>query len=206
MRELLSKDFFVDADIRRAESLPSSAFTNPNFLELEMETIFNKTWMLIPHHGSLGRSTAFSEFPNKPGSRVPFSLLGKPLFLQRNSKKEINCFPNVCTHAWHPLVESASTGGSIVCPQHGREFDSEGRFMSHRGFEKLEDFPRESDNLRKLPLENWGPIISVCLGEPFAPFKKIIENVKESIPGIDLESFKYKPVANEIREVDGNWK
>ncbi len=206
MRELLSKDFFVDADIRRAESLPSSAFTNPNFLELEMETIFNKTWMLVPHHGSLGRSTAFSEFPNKPGSRVPFSLLGKPLFLQRNSKKEINCFPNVCTHAWHPLVESASTGGSIVCPQHGREFDSEGRFMSHRGFEKLEDFPRESDNLRKLPLENWGPIISVCLGEPFAPFKKIIENVKESIPGIDLESFKYKPVANEIREVDGNWK
>ena len=206
MRELLSKDFFVDADIRRAESLPSSAFTNPNFLELEMETIFNKTWMLVPHHGSLGRSTAFSEFSNKPGSRVPFSLLGKPLFLQRNSKKEINCFPNVCTHAWHPLVESASTGGSIVCPQHGREFDSEGRFMSHRGFEKLEDFPRESDNLRKLPLENWGPIISVCLGEPFAPSKKIIENVKESIPGIDLESFKYKPVANEIREVDGNWK
>src|SRR5205809_767330 len=87
MRELLSKDFFVDADIRRAESLPSSAFTNPNFLELEMETIFNKTWMLVPHHGSLGRSTAFSEFSNKPGSRVPFSLLGKPLFLQRNSKK-----------------------------------------------------------------------------------------------------------------------
>ncbi len=202
----LEQRFLRDADVRRAESLPSSAFTNPNFLELEMETIFNKTWMLVPHHGSLGRSTAFSKFPNKPGSRVPFSLLGKPLFLQRNSKKEISCFPNVCTHAWHPLVESASTGGSIVCPQHGREFDSEGRFMSHRGFEKLEDFPRESDNLRKLPLENWGPIISVCLGEPFAPFKKIIENVKESIPGIDLESFKYKPIANEIREVDGNWK
>ncbi len=206
MTEFASKDFFVDPDIRRAESLPDSAFTDPYFLELEMETIFNKTWMFLPHHGSPSRSTPFGEFPNKPGSRVPFSLMGKPLFLQRNSKREINCFPNVCTHAWHPLVESPSTGGSIVCPQHGREFDSEGRFMSHKGFEKLEDFPRESDSLRKLPLENWGPLISVCLGEPLAPFRKIMENVKQSIPGIDLESFRYKPVANEMREVDGNWK
>src|SRR2546425_11820519 len=106
MREFASKDFFVDPDIRRAESLPDSAFTDPSFLELEMETIFNKTWMLMPSHGSPSRSTAFSEFPNTPGSRVPFALSGQPLFLQRNSKREINCFPNVCTHAWHPLVES----------------------------------------------------------------------------------------------------
>src|SRR3989442_8268438 len=176
MREFASKDFFVDQDIRRAESLPDSAFTDPDFLELEMETILNKTWMLVPHHGSPSRSAVLTELLNKPGSRIPFSLMGKPLFLQRNSKKEINCFPNVCTHAWHPLVESPSTGGSIVCPQHGREFDSDGRFRFHRGFEKLEDFPRESDNLRKLPLENWGPIAAVSLGEPFAPFKEIIEN------------------------------
>jgi len=206
MREFSSRDFFVDPDIRKAESLPDSAFTDPNFLELELETIFDKTWMLVPHHGSPEHSTGFNGFPDKPSSRVPFSIIGKPLFLQKNSKREINCFPNVCTHAWHPLVESARIGGSIVCPQHGREFDSEGRFVFHRGFEKLEDFPRESDNLRKLPVENWGPLISVCLGEPFAPFKEIAGNVKESIPGIDLGSLKYKPVPDEIREVEGNWK
>src|SRR6266849_9921512 len=106
--------------------------------------------MLVPHHVSPDASTFFSESLTKPGSRVPFSLLGKPLFLQSNSKSEISCFPNVCTHAWHPLVESAAVGGSIVCPQHGREFDSEGRFVFHKGFEKLQDFPRESDSLRRL--------------------------------------------------------
>ncbi len=205
MRGFSNKDFFVDPDIRKAESLPDSAFNDPNFLELELNMIFNKTWMLVPH-GAIGRSTPLRELLSRPGSRVPFSLLGKPLFLQRNSKKEINCFPNVCTHAWHPLVESASIGGSIVCPQHGREFDSDGRFVFHKGFEKLENFPRESDNLRRLHVENWGPLISVCLGEPLAPFKKIAENVKESIPGIDLESLKHQPVANEVREVAGNWK
>jgi len=161
MREFSNKDFLVDPDIRRAESLPDLAFVDSDFLEFELGTIFNRTWMLVPHHDSPVRSTDFSELLRKPGSRVPFSLLGKPLFLQTNSKREINCFPNVCTDAWHPLVESASIGGSIVCPQHGREFDSEGRFVSHEGFEKLEDFPRESDNLRNLLVENWGPLTSM---------------------------------------------
>lgn len=205
MGRFSNKDFFVDPDIRKAETLPASAFNDPDFLELELDTIFKKSWMLVPH-ASTSNSTSLNELLKRPGSRVPFSLLGKPLFLQRNSKKEINCFPNVCTHAWHPLVESASIGGSIVCPQHGREFDPDGRFVSHKGFENLENFPRESDNLRRLHVENWGPLVSVCRGEPLAPFKKIAEKVKESIPGIDLDSLKDQPVANEIREVAGNWK
>ncbi|OLB70369.1 hypothetical protein AUI06_06970 [archaeon 13_2_20CM_2_52_21] len=135
MREFSTRDFFVHPDIRKAESLPDSAFIDPNFLELELETIFNKTWMLVPRHGLPGNSTGFSGFPNNPGSRVPFFLIGKTSLHSKHSKREINCFPNVCTNAWHPLVESASIGGSIVCPQHDREFDSKGRFVFHRGFD-----------------------------------------------------------------------
>ncbi len=116
MSEFSSKDFFVDPDIRKAAALPDSAFIEPNFLELEIKTIFNKTWMLVPHHVSPDASTFFSESLTKPGSRVPFSLLGKPLFLQTNSKREINCFPNVCTHAWHPLVETPSIGDAQDLP------------------------------------------------------------------------------------------
>src|SRR5215472_5135360 len=144
---IIPRDFFVDSDVRKAESLPASAFTDPGFLELELNTIFHKTWILVPRHEDIER----------PSSRVPFSLLGRPMFLQRDSRKDLRCFPNVCTHAWHPLVEAASVGGSIVCPQHGREFDNDGRFKAHKGFENLENFPRESDNLTRLPLEAWGP-------------------------------------------------
>src|ERR671925_1601410 len=103
MGEFLSRDFFVDPDIKSAEALPDSAFTDPKFLELELTRIFNRTWILIPH-----RNPSVSEDPfelGKTGSRTPISILEKPLFLQRTSKSEIKCFPNVCTHAWHPLVE-----------------------------------------------------------------------------------------------------
>src|SRR5205809_7549733 len=99
MREFSSKDFFVDPDIRRAEALPDSAFTERDFLQRELETIFHKTWMRVPHHGSPSRSAVFTELLNEPGSGVPFSRWSKPLFLQSTSKRRINCFSNAWTHA-----------------------------------------------------------------------------------------------------------
>jgi choline monooxygenase len=206
LTDLSAKDFFVDADIERAESLKDSAFVSPKFLELELNTLFRKSWALIPLHPVSNRAETLPDLFVKPGSRAPFSLLGKPFFLQRNSSGKLNCFPNVCTHAWHLLVESTSIGGSIVCPQHGRKFDSDGKFVSHAGFEKLKDFPRESDSLRKLKVENWGPFTFVCLGDPLAPFHEVVSDLEKSIPGIDLMSLEYNHGSDELRELDGNWK
>src|SRR5712692_10690302 len=98
--------YFVDSNIGRAESLPASAFTSEEFLQLELRNIFSKTWLLVPDQGGKG-SASLSDLLRAPGSRVPFSLLGKPMFLQRGSGRTLNCFPNVCTHAWHLLVESS---------------------------------------------------------------------------------------------------
>ena len=186
--------------------MKDSAFVDPEFLELELHTVFSKSWTLVPPFRTHNNPATQPDILNKPLSRAPFALLGKPLFLQRNSAGNLNCFPNVCTHAWHPLVESPTIGGSIVCPQHGRRFDTDGKFVSHTGFENTEGFPRETDSLRKLTVENWNPFIFVCLGDPLAPFHEFVDNVQKSIPGIDLSSLRYHSVSNELREVQGNWK
>ena len=208
MNKILStKEFFVDPEISRAESLPASAFVDPEFLDLELGTIFAHTWLLAPQESDSQKSTAhLIDSLRKPGCRVPFNLLGKPLFLQRGQHGNLSCFPNVCTHAWHPLVESSSIGGTIICPQHGRQFDNEGRFAAQAGFEKMEGFPRKSDNLQNVHVDEWGPWIFVSTGEPLASFDEFMEKVQQSIPGIKLESLKRQRVKGEVREVEGNWK
>ena len=172
MKKILSaREFFVDSDISRAESLPAAAFVDPEFLELELRTIFAKTWLLAPQENNSDRdSTTIFDSLEKTGSRVPFNLLGKPFFLQRGQHNRLNCFPNVCTHAWHPLVESSSVGGAIICPQHGRQFDNEGRFVAQAGFEKMERFPRESDHLAKVR-EEWGQWVFISTSYPWRPSK-----------------------------------
>jgi len=208
MNKILStREFFVDPEITRAESLPSSAFVDLEFLDLELGTIFAHTWLLAPQESNSQNSlAALTDSLGKTGSRVPFNLLGKPLFLQRGQHGKLSCFPNVCTHAWHPLVESSSIGGTIICPQHGRQFDNEGRFVAHAGFEKMEGFPKKSDNLRNVQVDEWGPWIFVSTGEPLAYFHEFVEKVQQSIPGIRLEALRRQRVDGEVREVDGNWK
>jgi choline monooxygenase len=196
LKILSMKDFFVDQDIGRAESLPASAFANPEFLELELGTIFARTWLLSVPKDSVGQ----------PGSRAPFNLLGKPLFLQRSNQGKLSCFPNVCTHAWHPLVESSSPGGAIICPQHGRQFDNQGRFVAQAGFEKMDGFPRESDSLRNVHVDEWGRLVFVSLGEPLAPLREFVEKVQLSVPGIRIEKLRRHVIDAEVREVEGNWK
>jgi choline monooxygenase len=191
-----SKQFFVDPHIERAESLPATAFVHAEFLELELGTIFAQTWQPVD----------LSDPISKPGSRVPFNLLGSPLFLQRDQDGNLRCFPNVCTHAWHPLVESPSVGGMIICPQHGRQFDYQGRFVSQAGFEKMEGFPRESDHLWNIQVEEWGPLIFVSRGDPLAPLQEFTANIQQSVPGIRLDELRRHYGEGEAREVDGNWK
>lgn len=197
---LSPQNYFVDPDIRRAESLPASAFTDGEFLDLELKTIFANTWLLVPpgNHSS--------DFLKPAGARVPFSFLGKPLFLQRGLKGQLHCFPNVCTHAWHPLVEASGVSRTIICPQHGRQFDVEGRFVSQAGFNDLENFPRESDHLRNVRVEEWAQFVFACLGRPIAPFREFVGEVQNSVPGISLEKLRSQSSGSDVREVDGNWK
>jgi len=190
----------VDPDIRRAESLPAAAFTDEEFLELELRTVFTKTWLLIPPENHS------PDFLKPQGARVPFSLLGKPLFLQRGSRGQLHCFPNVCTHAWHPLVESSGVSRTIICPQHGRQFDVEGRFVSQAGFNDLENFPRDSDHLRSVPVEEWAQFIFASLGRPMAPFHESVGELQNSVPGISLEKLRRHSKESTVREVEGNWK
>src|SRR3989304_3910925 len=97
--------FPVDRDISKARSLPALAFTSEAFLRLELERIFARTWMLVPQNSNDGASSV-AEFLKQRGAQLPFSLLGRSLFLQRDWEDRLHCFPNLCTHAWYPLVES----------------------------------------------------------------------------------------------------
>lgn len=204
MRKAESRELHVDEDIAKAESLPAEAFTAGEILQRELKTLFPRSWLLLAPPESGGAPRPLPEQVKLRGSRLPLTVLDRPLFLQRGwQDNRLRLFPNVCTHAWYPLVSGASRSRAIVCGQHGRQFDCAGRFLSQPGFGKgTPNFPRDCDHLQALPVESLGPLSFACLGEPPAPFASYIKEVKASLPPLDgLEA-----LAGSWREVDGNWK
>jgi choline monooxygenase len=202
---LNAADFVVDADIRAARTLPPRAFTDPAFLELELATIFSRCWQLVPQRSSeelRADSRSLMELVSLRGSHVPVALLDRPLFLQRDWRGVLRCFPNVCTHAWFPLIHGPGRERSIVCGQHGRRFDCAGTFLSQPGFSDAQ----ETDNLRELPQAVWADLLFVAFEDPLLPFEQLTAEVRQSTSCLPLEQLRRVPRHGEVREVPGNWK
>ncbi len=194
----LKKDFFVDPDIRKAEGLPPRAFTDPTFLELELEKVFRRSWLPVP-------ADAYAQFIEVAGAQVPFSLLGNPLFLQCDSVLKPHAYPNVCTHASYPLVGKTGVVERIVCGQHGRAFTLEGAVRDPK-FASSKKFPRPCDHLRDLPLEMWAQFFFVALDDPTARFEECFSLMRDSVAGLPVAVMRRARQAVEEREVEGNWK
>jgi phenylpropionate dioxygenase-like ring-hydroxylating dioxygenase large terminal subunit len=191
----------VDDDIRRAETLPASAFFDQEFLKAELASVFASSWQVLPERGDDPRP--LDEQLGPRGSRVPATLNGRPLFLQRGWDDDVlRAFPNTCTHAWFPLVLGPSRGPTLVCGQHGRRFDCSGRFVSQQGFGGVPEFPRACDHLQSLAVATWRRLTWVALGAAPA-LTDVLREVDDSL--VNMPALPERMSA-EIRDVAGNWK
>jgi len=202
---LAAHEFEVDAAIEKARTLPPRAFSDPAFLELELATIFSREWLLVPQRSAdelRAEQRSLSELVRLRGSRVPITVLDRPLFLQRDWDGHLHCFPNVCSHAWYPLVHGPGRERTIVCGQHGRRFDTAGRCLGQPGF----DHVVPEDDLRDLPVAEWGPFVFVGLSPGVPPFEDVTRELRNSLACFPLGELRRRPQAGETREVEGNWK
>ncbi len=131
---------FVDPDIRKARTLSSAFYTDPEFFEASKEKIFCRAWQFICGPEPRADLTPFSLLPG---------LLDEPVLLA-NSNGSYRCLSNVCTHRGKLLVEAACSANLIRCGYHGRRFSLEGKFLSMPEFDGVEDFPSDADDLTQI--------------------------------------------------------
>lgn len=200
---LTEADWHVDDDVTQAQTLPAATFTDRGFLERELDTIFQRSWLVVPERGDDPRP--LEDQVGARGARVPFTVLDRPLFAQRGWDDDaLRAFPNTCTHAWYPLVLGPSRGPTLVCAQHGRRFDCTGSFVSQQGFSaRMPGFPRPCDHLQALPIASWRRLTWVNFDPTTRPLADLLAPVDESLAHMPAMPER---TSAEVREVAGNWK
>ena len=181
--------------------LPSAAYTDEKFLNLEANTVFAENWAFVGFVHELA----------KPGDILPVILAGKPIILVRNIKNEIVAFHNVCRHRCLKLVdEPKNTGKLIRCPYHSWTYDLDGKLISSPHFGGTDNHEPKGFDPKKYGLETiriklWHDWIFVNLNRKAPPFEKYVKKISKQLKGIDLN--KIKPVATlNFGEVATNWK
>ena len=96
-------------------------FTDPSIHALEIERIFNRSWIFLGHE---------SEIP-KPGDYAIRPMGSDNVILLRSDDGQIRAFLNACRHRGMELCRaSAGTAHRFVCPYHGWTYDTLGALRS----------------------------------------------------------------------------
>ena len=185
-------DFFIDPDIRKAKTLPSSFYLLERNFELSKEKIFARSWQFA------GRVDEFESL--RPVTLLP-GILDEPVLFSKDGD-DVRCLSNVCTHRGKILVEEACKANLIRCGYHGRRFDLSGKFLSMPEFDGVENFPSEDDNLRPVAFAERGGFLFASI-EPVASFEEFVGDVATRLEDVEPDGFKLASTRN--YEVDSHW-
>ena len=190
--------FSVDPNIARAKTPDASIYTDAAVFEQSREKIFAPTWQFVGHSALVVNAGDVHPFTLLPG------FLDEPLLLTREQSNKINLLSNVCTHRGNLVAGEACNVRSLRCRYHGRKFDLDGQFLSMPEFKGVEDFPTEADNLQKLKLFNWGPLMFTSIEPKFEP-EIFFKDMMERMSWLPLDDFKPEPALNRVFNVKANW-
>ena len=135
-------------------SLPGWIYTDPEFLQLEIERILRPSWQIVCHASDLPQ----------PGDWRTIDYAGESVVVVRGEDGVIRAFANVCRHRAMRLVEGhAGCARKFVCPYHAWTYDIDGRLT---GVPMKADYPtlRLADNgLVPVAVEQWHGFVFVRL-------------------------------------------
>ena len=178
--------------------LPSWAYTNPEFLEIEKQELFRKTWQIACH---------VSDVPN-PGDYYSFDLVGERALIMRGKDNMVRAFHNVCRHRGSRVVATkrGTCKSAIVCPFHGWSYNLDGTLRAVPQAKSLPKLDPVEHGLPPIDFEIWHGFVFVrfitgdqpSVAHMMVPHENIISHYM-------MENVKpYEPMSAQKMAV--NWK
>jgi choline monooxygenase len=190
--------FNIDPDIRRAETMPSRFYTDPDSYKQSVDLIFAKSWQWIGD----------SDLVKVPGQIHPLTLLdgclSEPILLSRDTDDRIHCLSNVCTHRGNLVCESGGNERYLRCRYHGRRFGLDGKFQFMPEFEDVEGFPSDKDDLPNIPSGEWERFLFASVS-PNISLDDYLRPMLERIGWMPIREFRLDPTRGRDYLVNAHW-
>jgi choline monooxygenase len=189
----------IDADIRRASTLPAWVYSDADTHRHARERVFAKSWQFV----------ADTDQVKVPGQVHPFTMLegtlDEPLLFSRDRDDRLHCLSNVCTHRGTVVCEGDGVMTQhLRCRYHGRRFHLDGRFHSMPEFESTEGFPSPADDLPRVAFGGWEKLLFAAL-DPAMELESWLAPVRERCGWLPLREAVYDPARSREYPVSANW-
>jgi choline monooxygenase len=142
----LIQQYDPNLPLDHASTIPASWYTNKDFYERELKTVFSRSWQLAARAGQV----------SEPGQYVTSDIAGEPIVIVRGNDRVLRAFFNVCRHhAAAVMTEPEGSAAHLRCPYHGWTYSLEGELKGTPDFSGVCNFDRASNGLVPIELAEW---------------------------------------------------
>lgn len=202
VKALLGEQGFaqVFAPIEEASGLPNAAYWSEDWLALEQEHCFRRSWVF---------AGADAEIP-APGDMKPIEIGGAPIVVLRDRAGQVRALHNVCRHRGAKLVTERCQRATLTCPYHAWSYGLDGKLRARphfRGPDVTDTFKDGGGPLLDLiPVrcETWNGCIFVNISGDAEPLEDWLAPLLARTAGYDFSAIRW---AGKLDfEVRANWK
>lgn len=142
-------------------SLPGWIYRDADFLAVEREVIFRRSWQIVCH---------LNDIPHA-GDYHSFDFLGESVVVLRGEDGQVRAFHNFCRHRAARLLDGQAghCGQRITCPYHAWTYDTAGRLTGVPHRREFPDFRLEDYPLLPVEHEVWHGFIFIRLEDHGGP-------------------------------------
>ena len=184
------------SELARATTIPSRWYLDPQFLEMERERVFGRTWQPV----------AFAKTVAEPGTFAAAEIAGEPVVVARAKDGVLRAFSNVCRHRASVIADGCGKSATLRCPYHGWTYALDGRLLACPEFEGVLDWETSSVRLPEYHVETWGPYVFVNQDASAPPLAEVFGDIPEQVAKIGCAVDRLEFSERRDYVIDCNWK
>jgi choline monooxygenase len=163
-------------------ALEPRLYTDPAVLEAEQELIFERTWQLAGHVGSLPR----------PGSYITSRAGNQPVLVVRDEQGDLRAYRNVCRHRASRLLSgSGQCKAAIRCRYHGWTYRLDGSLIGvPEGMAFGDKLDKRRLGLMPVRVEEMCGLIFVNLDPDAAPLADLVGDLPQRLAPYRIETLQ----------------
>ena len=185
-----------DAPLAEASTPPSSWYVDPRILDLELRTVFARSWQVV------GRAEQVRE----PGQYITCKLAREPILVVRGNDGVLRGFFNVCRHhAATVMTKPEGRTQTFRCPYHGWTYNLDGALIVTPEFAGVRNFNRSANGLVPVQTAIWEGLVFVKLvseGPSLEGFLGV--DLAQRIRQLSLEKLRW--MERRTYTLNCNWK
>lgn len=175
--------------------IPAARYTSEEFLKLELEHVFHKSWLA---------AARLEEVP-EAGSFIVWRKLGKPILIVRGKDGEVRAFYNSCRHRGAAVTPADHGKCNLLrCQYHSWAYDLTGRLIAVPEERDFGSVDKESHSLIPVRCEVYGGTIYVNLDPNAQPLLDYLAPLLDEWACMELE--KLRIVNRRVSIIPCNWK